>query len=583
MTKKLILALLAQSVAMSDSPCAPEMPVASGNSWFGVGVDMGAAFVHGSVSQNVTDTSDTSTSKDEQKQVLNGGLLYLAPEIKNVVMNPVDSFKSNTEALKLATPEGFASTTNDDNVGYIRLVPNTSVASYKNSKVAVDFGGVPFNMADSSKKSNSTSAGFVGQLSFHYMTKIPETMMAVGLHAGIGYNGARSSLKMPMQTVNTSAPYTQNIKTADVGYSKQGNAAAYTRQYMYAENFVAQGEGGIGDFILLDKEQATQVKVENKDSKEVDGQWVVTGDDKPPYVSYNSDSVNLYGQATTKDEDKRVPVLLDGENLGAFTQSKKNTDINSKVTISSGFMLQAGTRLGAMIGNVFPHIRVGWAAYQLKAQITNQTYLNSGVDKEKSYSTKYEGNAAAIGGNGLGLKIANAEVTKGNTEPHYLGEPGNASANPRIISSNNGTFAGKLSPDVGSDLSTGTFHSKYKWANALTLGAGIDWAYQNMTFGLYYQAAICQKVNFDNWKSDIVTGTSAVTSLSKADKPKEVAAEYNGIATRNSSGVATTAVDAKKTEGTSKVTYTTGKPETVSMSPVFNTVMLSVKYCFKAA
>jgi hypothetical protein len=583
MTKKLILALLAQSVAMSDSPCAPEMPVASGNSWFGVGVDMGAAFVHGSVSQNVTDTSDTSTSKDEQKQVLNGGLLYLAPEIENLDMNPVDSFKSNTGALKSANPEGFVENVDmQTTVGYLRLVPNTSVASYKNSKVAVDFGGVPFNMADSSKKTPSTSAGFVGQLSFHYMTKIPETMMTVGLHAGIGYNGARSSLKMPMQTVNTSAPYTQNIKTADVGYSNQGNAAAYTRQYVAATGFTDDVPNGVK---LLNKDQAEAVKVDHKISKEFADGWVVTGDDNPPYVSYNSDSAHLYGQASTegKDAEDRVPVQLDGENLGAFTQSKKNTDINSKATISSGFMLQAGTRLGAMIGNVFPHIRVGWAAYQLKAHITNQTCLNSGVDKEKSYSTKYEGNAAAIGGNGLGLKIANAEVTIEQTKPHYLGQPEYASAtNPRTISSNNGTFSGKLIPDVGSDLSTRTVHSKYKWANALTLGAGIDWAYQNMTFGLYYQAAICQKVNFDNWKSDIVTGAPAVTSLSKAEKPKEVAAEYNGIATMHSSGVVT-AVAAKSTEGTSKVNYTTSQPETVSMSPVFNTVMLSVKYCFKAA
>jgi len=572
MTKKLILALLAQSAAMAESPCAPEMPVAAGNSWFGVGVDMGAAFLSGSVSQNATDTSDTSdtsTANAEQKSALNEGKLYLAPELKDdVTMNPWAPFLNNDAMVNI--PQDNIENQDQENLtGSLKLVPSSTPILH-NGKMAVDFGGVPFNMADSSKKTPSTSTGFVGQLSFHYMTKIPETMMAVGLHAGIGYNGARSSLSMPMQTVNASARYKQNIEDFQCKYENVGNAANPMNQWVQYVN------GNAGAKLLNAANQRPNLN--NSVAKQVENdKWVVINPADPAYVSYSSKDANLYAQ------DYRGAVRLNGERLGDFTQSKKDTNINAKATISSGLMLQAGTRLGAMIGNVFPHIRVGWAAYQLKAQITNQTVLENGTSKEKMYDTVYGNGAVAIGGKGLGLKGAKGEdPVVADTVPFYQGKDG---PNYRTITEHGAEYLGSLRPNVGSDLSTRTVHSKYKWTNALTLGAGIDWAYQNMTFGLYYQAAICQKVNFDNWKNDVVTGTSTVTSLSNADAPKELGNgdEFNGIASVNPKGEAVVVDPKTNTEGTSKVAYTTSKPATVSMSPVFNTVMLSAKYCFKAA
>jgi hypothetical protein len=202
----------------------------------------------------------------------------------------------------------------------------------------------------------------------------------------------------------------------------------------------------------------------------------------------------------------------------------------AKATVSSGLMFQAGARLGAMIGNVFPHMRVGWATYQLKAQLTNQY---------------------APGTSGTALANTDEAIVNGVIAPAEavitLNQSGNA---------NTGENFANLYTLPGSAMKVSSKGSK--WTNALTLGGGVDWAHKQMTLGFYYQAAICQRVTFDTWNKDMTAGVTTIT----AD---------------------TTTVNADADNAKVPVVMTYGKATPkVSISPVIHTVMLSAKYAFKA-
>jgi len=209
----------------------------------------------------------------------------------------------------------------------------------------------------------------------------------------------------------------------------------------------------------------------------------------------------------------------------------------AKATVSSGLMFNAGARMGTMIGNVFPHLRLGWAAYQLKAHMTNQMApFSASTDIYADATT----DAEVLANGGLSL------INPGNA---------NMGAAQRF---------GDLSPLYKTPSAMKVSSKGSKWANAITLGGGVDWAFQKMTMGFYYQAAICQRVTFDSWNKEMTAGITA----SNANFP-----------TTPQTGINANLV---KTSGTVVNTYGAAKPK-VSISPVIHTVMFSAKYVLNKA
>lgn len=220
----------------------------------------------------------------------------------------------------------------------------------------------------------------------------------------------------------------------------------------------------------------------------------------------------------------------------------------AKATVSSGVMFQAGTRMGVMIGNVFPHLRLGWAAYQLKAHMTGQMPAGSQTSSGELYANstqtltwdgddKYETTPTA----------ATDSVLIGINQQLSLTGVDNLYNLPKTIK-----IASKGS----------------KWSNALTLGAGVDWAWQKMTFGFYYQAAMCQRVTFKQWNKAVSAG---VTS---SDVNWETTSTTNTVAAAN---------DTTQLTGTGLTnTYGASVPS-LSISPVIHTAMFSVKYVINKA
>jgi hypothetical protein len=241
------------------------------------------------------------------------------------------------------------------------------------------------------------------------------------------------------------------------------------------------------------------------------------------------------------DADATTRTDPSATNALASRANKNDNMPMAKTTVSSGLMFSAGTRMGAMIGNVFPHFRLGWAAYQLKAHMTNQVpagfqatdalYANSTTDSAVTSDSGLQ----LIGGND---SFANMGVGQ------KFGAIGSLYNMPNLV---------KVS-------SKGS-----KWANAITLGGGVDWAFQKMTLGFYYQAAICQRVTFDTWNKDITGGLES----SVVNFPKEAQGPIGTDVTKlNSGGIVNT--------------YGKTAPK-VSISPVIHTVMISAKYVMNKA
>ena len=207
-----------------------------------------------------------------------------------------------------------------------------------------------------------------------------------------------------------------------------------------------------------------------------------------------------------------------------------------KATISSGLMFQAGTRLGAMIGNVFPHVRLGWACYQFKAHMTNQhaPWNNNVKVQARSNCTMDNGDSVIVLTN---TNINDAYVSVGVGQ--YMDAFDDAFKVHKPI---------KIA-------------SKSQWTNAVTLGAGVDWAFNRMTLGFFYQVGICQKLTFKKWNKDVTAGLT------------DVYADYVGPTRAQLQGNE----KYQPTSGSLNMDYGERTPE-VSIAPVMHTAMVSVKY-----
>ena len=230
---------------------------------------------------------------------------------------------------------------------------------------------------------------------------------------------------------------------------------------------------------------------------------------------------------------------------------------SSKVTVTSGLSLQTGLRLGRMVGNFYPHVRVGYAAYQLKASMTNQVRPGqvSGIVNGFADHT-YGTNEVTLKQDGQ-LRFMNREP-KGFEDYVYVGcvnTIDNADIPPDQAAKNAGATDGLY------QLNRVNLRAKSQWANAVTLGAGIDWHIKKWALGILYQAAICQKVTFKQWDDTV---TSGIVSSSVDFAGEEWNATQNVLTDTGRRLVAT---------------YGEKNPE-YSVSPVFHTVMLTVKYCF---
>lgn len=218
-------------------------------------------------------------------------------------------------------------------------------------------------------------------------------------------------------------------------------------------------------------------------------------------------------------------------------QQTKNVP-TGKATISSGLMFQAGTRFGVMIGNVYPHLRVGWACYQYKADITNQhaPWNNSNpVQARSDFPIDISADTSTItlrNTNGVGglLTIGMGQYMDAFTDAYKRN-------NPIKIA------------------------SKSQWTNAVTIGAGVDWAFNKMTLGFFYQVGVCQQLTFKKWNKDVTAGLTSVDAnyIGTTDVKLQAQAEF------------------QPTGGSLNMQYGKHTPE-VSIAPVMHTAMVSVKY-----
>jgi len=243
---------------------------------------------------------------------------------------------------------------------------------------------------------------------------------------------------------------------------------------------------------------------------------------------------------TTLGNHPTVTFINARQGTSTDDQIAMNADMPTcKATISSGLTLQAGARIGPMLGRVFPHFRVGWTAYQMKAHMTNQmaSYSKESIMNVDSYH-------------------ANAAITKdqGFIVGDHIPDPTTGANN---IGAGQGISSMEPLYETGNRIKVDSQGSK--WSNAVTLGAGVDWYFKKMTLGVYYQAAICQQVTFNKWNQDITGGMTS----SEANFP-----------TQPQTGIG---IDQVPTSGRVITTYGS-TPPTVSIKPLIQTVMFSAKY-----
>jgi hypothetical protein len=240
------------------------------------------------------------------------------------------------------------------------------------------------------------------------------------------------------------------------------------------------------------------------------------------------------------DEDAQLATKPQVTNSLLPIANSNNSMPMAKATVSSGLMFSAGARMGAMIGNVFPHFRLGWAIYQLKAHMTNQ--MPAGYSVTDNLFASANGAVEVVEGEGLQM-IASTGGEANMGVGQNFGGIGTLNNLPSLV---------KIS-------SKGS-----KWTNAITLGGGVDWAFQKMTLGFYYQAAICQRVTFDKWNKEISAGlTSSIVNF-----PTTFQGGIVGVTKLNSGGVVNTYGEAMAG---------------MSISPVIHTVMISAKYVMNKA
>jgi opacity protein-like surface antigen len=264
---------------------------------------------------------------------------------------------------------------------------------------------------------------------------------------------------------------------------------------------------------------------------------------------------NAWAQTLGPNESFSVPngtILKDhpaftflalGQSMATDDQIAMNADMPvSKATISSGLMLQAGARLGPIIGRFFPHLRVGWAAYQLRAHMTNQM---------PAYNAE-----SAMGADSY---YVNAAITPadGFVVGDHVADPAPPFGANNIAVNN--SFK-DMDPLFVTPERIKVASKRPQWSNAVTLGAGLDWSMNNkIMLGVYYQAAICQRVHFNQWNKDVTGGMTSSTA---------------NFPTENQTGIGT---DPVATSG-KVITPYGSTPPTVSIDPIIQTVMFSAKY-----
>jgi hypothetical protein len=300
--------------------------------------------------------------------------------------------------------------------------------------------------------------------------------------------------------------------------------------------------------------------------------------------SSSTDSLTLEVGTYTVSQLKTAPTNIDSIDRGAGERTSSSIASDqalvanwpaARVTVKPGLSLQAGIRLGRMVGNFYPHVRLGWAAYNMRATLVNQ--MRAGSRQANVYGYCAQQDKGGVQSNGT--------VYNNQIGTYYDAERGQ-NINTTYIECTNDVGAwdpiGNLAIDNGDKELEGinvptqmltpfytsegltNMSSTSRWANAVTLGLGLDWTKGKWVLGAFYQVALCQRVLFKSWNKDVSAGiTNASVDFAGADWT---------MTSNNSTNM-------EKTGRTLVATYGAKTPE-FSVKPVIQTFMLTVKYCF---
>jgi hypothetical protein len=353
--------------------------------------------------------------------------------------------------------------------------------------------------------------GFTGQLNMHYMMHVNNWGM--GVYGGVGYTGGSVSAQ---SVVN----FDQNV---------------------YKNGFVMRNSN-TADTLTLPVGTYTVSQLNNAST------------DGVPFEQASG--------------ERRKPSSASDQALVASWPA-------ARVTVKPGLSLQAGIRLGRMVGNFYPHVRLGWAAYNMRATLTNQ--MRAGSRRANVYGYCAQADEGGVKSTGSVYNNQNGtyynDVTARYVNTTYIectndvgafdpiGNPNDNNDNKELDGINKPTQM--LTPFYTSEGLT-NISSTSRWANAVTLGLGLDWTKGKWVLGAFYQVALCQRVLFKSWNKDVSAG---VTNAS---------VDFAGAAWTMSSSNLTTM---EKTGRTLVAPYGAKTPE-FSVKPVIQTFMLSIKYCF---
>jgi hypothetical protein len=203
-----------------------------------------------------------------------------------------------------------------------------------------------------------------------------------------------------------------------------------------------------------------------------------------------------------------------------------------KTTVMASTVIELGIKLGRVTPNekVLPYIKMGWGLYRLTAQLNSvwtppdNQYFDSTVDN--------------VGGP-INLLVQGQSATGAGTQ-----------YDSHIYTSTNKNLS---FVDQSSIVSS----KKAQWTNSIVVGVGFDYfPRSNISIGLVYQAAFCANVIFDQWNKTVAGGTFIVSQTGKPGGTPDGNKSWYNVGTAMA------------------------KKPSIAISPVFQSIILSCKYCW---
>jgi len=206
-----------------------------------------------------------------------------------------------------------------------------------------------------------------------------------------------------------------------------------------------------------------------------------------------------------------------------------------KTTVMASTVIELGIKLGRVTSNekVLPYIKTGWGLYRLTAQL-NSVW----TPPDNQY---FDNSENTISGN-VNIK----QLAQGPSAPGA-----GVQYNSHIYTSTNNNLS---FVDQSSIVSS----KKAQWTNSIVVGVGFDYfPWSNISIGLVYQAAFCANVIFDQWNKTVAGGTFIVSQVGAPGK-----------------------TDPTSSQSWYNVGTAMAKRPSIAMNPVFQSIILSCKYCW---